>query len=47
MTGQTVYDNQIAIQVQAETQTDPPKIILTWVNDTTNLGYTLYRKKKG
>ncbi len=44
--GQTVYDNQIAVQIQAEAQTDPPGILLTWVNDTTNLGYTLYRKKK-
>lgn len=46
MVGQTVYDNQIAVQIQAEAKTDPPGIVLTWVNDTTNLGYTLYRKEK-
>lgn len=46
MEGQTVFDNQIAVQIQAEARTNPPGIILTWVNDTTNLGYTLYRKEK-
>jgi len=46
ISGQTEYDNQIAIQVQAVPQTNPPGMILTWINDTTNLGYTIYRKEK-
>ncbi|NOT36597.1 MAG: T9SS type A sorting domain-containing protein [Saprospiraceae bacterium] len=43
---QQIYDARQSILVQATVQENPPRIILNWVRDTANGGYTICRKSK-
>lgn len=44
--GQAAVDIKQSVMVYAETQEDPPRITLRWVEDLENSGYTIYRKAK-
>lgn len=44
--GQAAVDKKQSVMVYAETQEDPPRITLRWVEDLENSGFTIYRKAK-
>ncbi len=44
LSGQNLYDGRLSVIAEASIQETPPQIQLTWVADTANLGYTIYRK---
>ena len=42
---QNIFDARQTVILQAEVQETPPQIKLSWVRDTANGGYTIWRKK--
>lgn len=46
LSAQNIYDARQSVIIQAEVQDDPPQITLSWVLDTLNGGYTIWRKAK-
>ena len=46
LSAQNLYDGRQSVILEAAIQESPPQIQLTWVADTANLGYTVYRKFK-
>ncbi len=43
---QNIFDARQSVMLEATVQADPPKIVLSWVLDTANGGYTIWRKAK-
>jgi hypothetical protein len=43
---QNIFDARQSVMLQATVQSDPPMIVLNWVLDTANGGYTIWRKAK-
>ncbi len=43
---QNIYDARQSVILEASVQEIPPKVTLTWVLDTANGGYTIWRKAK-
>ena len=41
---QNIYDARQSVILEASVQNDPPLIVLNWVADTANGGYTIWRK---
>ncbi|MBK8556833.1 MAG: SprB repeat-containing protein [Lewinellaceae bacterium] len=43
---QNIFDARQSVMLEATVQADPPRIVLNWVLDTANGGYTIWRKDK-